>query len=87
MVFLTAEQTGGPLVFSLRQHNHYLAIDPAAGGPMKTFDIEQLAEALSAQAGPGQGAGDTCQEHVSLILLACMDGKLFEWLGTGGDKC
>ena len=96
-MFLTPKQTGGPLVFALRQHNHYLAIqvlygfgigqtrstttDNAVYARLETreFYIGQLAEALS------QNAGDTRQEHASLILLACCDGKLFEWLNSGDE--
>jgi hypothetical protein len=74
-MFLTAEETGGLCIFSLREGNgRYLAIDPAAGGYMRTFNIGRLAETL------GQDAGETWQEHRSLILLACAGGKLFEWI-------
>ena len=81
-MFLTAEQTGGPIVFALRRHNFYLAIwrdIGGGGGVIREFNIEQLAQAL------GQAAGETWQEHRSLILLACMDGRLFEWLNSGGE--
>jgi len=78
-MFLTPEQTGGPLVFSLRQHNRYLVIKGRwDASQFCAFDIEQLAEAL------GQSAGDTWQEHASLILLACTGGRLFEWLDKIG---
>ena len=92
-MLLTPKETGGPCIFALRQHNCYLAIDSLPGSlililwhlvqivtrrrpfwRIQEFDIGQLAEAL------GQGAGETWQEHVSLILLACCGGKLFEWL-------
>ena len=67
-MFLTSEQTGGPRIFSMRQGNRYLAVE------VREFDIDDLALAL------GRGAGETWQEHASLILAACSDGKLFEWL-------
>ena len=67
MLFLTTEQTGGPLIFALRRHNRYLAIKGRwDASQFCVFDIRQLAEAL------GQDAGETWQEHVSLILLACL---------------
>jgi len=76
-MFLTPMQTGGPGIFALRQHDRYLAVWRSlnSGGAIYEFSIEQLAEALS------RGAGETWQEHRSLILLACVGGKLFEWLG------
>lgn len=80
-MFLTPEQTGGPGIFSLRQHNRYLVVwhyGLAVPTDIRAFDIEQLAQAL------GQNAGGTWQEHASLIKLACMGGKLFEWLDTTG---
>ena len=67
-MFLTPEQTGGPSIFSMRRGNHYLAVE------VREFDIDDLAVAL------GRGAGDTWQEHASLILEACTGGKLFAWL-------
>jgi len=93
-MFLTPEETGGPMVFALRQHNRYLAIEALWGfvpePPRSTtantaiiekltlqvreFDIEQLATVLE------RSAGETWQEHASLILLACCGGRLFEWL-------
>lgn len=96
-MFLTPEQTGGPLIFSLRQHNRYLAVQVLRGFDggkarstatdnfayeqleVREFNIEQLAQVL------GRGAGETWQEHASLILLACCDGQLFEWLDKIGD--
>lgn len=82
MPFLTAEQTGGPFVFALRHHRQYLAVERGPGSKIHVFDIEHLEKVL------GQGAGETWQEHASLILLACMNGKLFEWLDTaGGAGC
>ena len=91
-MFLTPEQTGGPLIFALRQHNRYLtlgylALEGGLDGKIRAFDIRQLAASLAAvsQAGVGQGAGETWQEHASLIKLACMDGRLFEWLNSEGE--
>lgn len=80
-MFLTSEQTGGPAIFALRDGNRYLAVwyPLKSGGVIYEFDIRQLAEAL------GTVAGETWQEHTSLILLACRDGKLFEWLDSGGE--
>jgi len=81
-MFLTPEQTGGPLIFALRQHDRYLAVwrdIGGGGGVIREFNIEQLAEAL------GRDAGETWQEHASLILLACCGGKLFERLNSGGE--
>jgi len=79
-MFLTTKETGGPLIFSLRQSNRYLAIKGRwDASQFCAFDIEQLAEAL------GQATGETWQEHRSLILLACCGGRLFEWLDTGGE--
>ena len=98
-MLLTAEQTGGPRIFSLRRHNCYLAVEvlqefnferqrgtTAIAGviekltfEVREFDIDQLARAL------GQPAGETRQEHASLILLACMGGRLFEWLDKVQD--
>ena len=77
-MFLTSEQTGGPQVYSLRRHNFYLAVDQFPSWRVQEFDIEQLAGTL------GRGAGETWQEHRSLILAACKGGKLFEWLDIGG---
>ena len=77
--FLNAEQTSGPLVFALRRHNQYLAVERGPGARVEAFDIERLATALEAR----REAGDTWQEHASLILLACMDGKLFDYLKGG----
>lgn len=81
-MFLTAKQTGGPLVFALRRSNCYLAVDHIANWNWRVqeFDIRQLAAALE------QGAGETWQEHSALILLACEDGKLFEWLDKIGGE-
>lgn len=73
-MFLTPAETGGPRIFSLRQHNRYLALEGGPGGEVRVFNIERLAEAL------GRDAGGTWQEHASLILLACCDGKLFDYL-------
>ena len=84
MPFLTPEQTGGPLIFALRDGNRYLAVwrPLMAGGVLYEFDVRQLGEAL------GQDAGETWQRHTALILQARADGKLFDWLDTGGDvKC
>jgi len=79
-MFLTSEETGGPLVFALRQSNRYLAIHDVKA-ILVDFDIRELAEAL------GRDAGETWQEHEGLILLACRGGKLFEWLNKAeGDK-
>lgn len=78
-MFLTAEQTGGPQVYSLRRHNFYLAVARFPDWRVQEFDIRQLAEAL------GQGASETWQEHRALILLACCEGKLFEWLEGCAD--
>lgn len=87
-MFLTAEQTGGPAVFALRRSNFYLAVD-FPNWRTQEFDIRQLAEALPsaarAQGKIGHLAGDTWQEHASLIKLACMGGRLFEWLDEIGD--
>ena len=75
MPFLTPEQTGGPLIFSLRDSNRYLAIKGRwDASQFYAFDIRQLGEAL------GQDAGETWQRHTSLILAACAGGKLFDWL-------
>ena len=79
-MFLTSEQTGGPRIFSLRRHTHYLAVDGSPNWRVQEFNIEQLAQVL------GQGTGETWQEHASLIKLACMDGKLFEWLDKIGGE-
>ena len=84
-MFLTPEQTGEPLIFALRDGS-YLAIgvrvcNTGYAIAIYPFDVRQLAKAL------GQSAGDTWQEHASLILLACMDGKLFEHLDLGGELC
>lgn len=99
-MFLTNKQTGGPRIFSLRRHNRYLAVEMiqefdfarprSTSGrtgiteeliwQVREFDIEQLAEVL------GQRAGETWQEHRALILLACCDGKLFEWLDKIGGE-
>ena len=56
-MFLTPEQTGGPLVFALRRHNQYLAVERGCGteGRIKVFDIEHLATTLKA----GRRAGVT----------------------------
>ena len=86
-MFLTPEQTGGPRIFALRRHNHYLALWRYVDSngvfgkfDLREFDVEQLAEAL------GLDAGETWQGHAQVILSACMDGKLFEWLdGAAGD--
>jgi hypothetical protein len=81
-MFLTPEQTGGPGIWSLRRHNFYLAVWHLvkSGGVIYEFDIRQLAEAL------GLDAGETWQGHAQVILSACVDGKLFEWLdGAAGD--
>lgn len=98
-MFLTPEQTGGPRIFSLRDSNRYLAVEllqefeyerqkSTTAHPgiterliwqVREFDIRQLAQTL------GQPAGETWQEHASLIKLACMDGKLFEHLNSGGE--
>ena len=84
-MFLTSKQTGGPLIFALRRHDHYLAVGLRISGDkcqavmIHPFNIGQLAQRL------GQGAGETRQEHTALILLACMGGKLFEWLNSGGE--
>lgn len=80
-MFLTAEQTGGPRIFALRRHNFYLAIEMNWRYPrLCDFDINQLAQAL------GCKAGETWQEHASVIKLACCDGRLFEWLDKIGGK-
>ena len=80
MPFLTPEETGGPLIFSLRQSNRYLAIRGRwDASQFCAFDINQLAQAL------GQDAGETWQKHASLIKLACLDGELFEHLDSGGE--
>jgi len=88
MAFLTSEQTGGPPVFALRQHNFYLAVD-FPNWHTQAFNVRQLAKVLSAAAQAqgklGHSAGDTWQEHASLIKLACMDGQLFKWLDKIGD--
>ena len=74
-MFLTPEQTGGPLIFSLRDSNRYLAIRGRwDAGQFCAFDVRRLAEALGCE------AGETWQEHAALILRACDRGKLFEWL-------
>ncbi len=79
-MFLTPEQTGGPLIFSLRQSNRYLAIKGRwDASQFCAFNIEQLAQAL------GQSAGETWQEHASLIKLACVGGRLFEHLNSGDE--
>ena len=81
-MFLTPEQTGGPRIFALRRHNYYLAIRKWPGYEVREFNIDQLAQVLD------RPAGATWQEHASLILLACMDGRLFEWLDKiGGEQC
>jgi len=80
-MFLTPEQTGGPGIWALRHHTRYLALEwmPEKGdGIFREFDVEQLALVL------GQDAGETWQEHASLIKLACVDGRLFEWLDEIG---
>ena len=87
-MFLTPKQTGGPLVFSLyQQPNRYLALEGGPGGGIRIFDIEYLARALGRglPAALQVGAGSTWQEHASLVLLACCDGRLFEWLNSGGE--
>ena len=95
-MFLTPKQTGGPLVFSLYQQpnrpackaaGRYLALEGGPGGGVRVFDIEYLARALGRglPAALQAGAGDTRQEHASLILLACCGGRLFEWLNSGGE--
>ena len=73
-MFLTPEQTGGPRIFSLRRHNFYLAVESSPTWRVQEFDIRQLARML------GQTEGRTWRGHTQVILLACMDGKLFEWL-------
>ena len=80
-MFLTPEQTGGPGIWALRQGTRYLAVwrPPKHVGLLIDFDIRQLAQAL------GQPAGETWQEHASLIKLACVGGRLFEWLNSGGE--
>lgn len=81
-MFLTSEQTGGPGIFALHQHTRYLALEwnvEKNDGVICEFDIRQLAQAL------GQSAGETWQEHASLIKLACVGGRLFEWLNSGGE--
>lgn len=81
-MFLTPEQTGGPGIWALRQGTRYLAVwSPAKHERLLIdFDIRQLAQAL------GQPAGETWQGHTQVILIACYDGKLFEWLDkTGGE--
>jgi len=45
-MFLTPGQTGGLLVFSLRQHDRCPALEGGPGGEIRDFDIGQLAEAL-----------------------------------------
>ena len=78
-MFLTPKQTGGPLIFALRQHDHYLALEKMwEDYQFHAFDINQLAKVLR------QPAGETWQEHASLIKLACLDGELFEWLDKAG---
>lgn len=83
-MFLTPEQTGGPLIFALRD-GLYLAIgvrvcNTGYATAIHPFDVRQLAKAL------GQDAGDTWQEHASLIKLACCEGRLFEWLDKIGGE-
>lgn len=73
-MFLTSEQTGGPMVYSLRPHNQYLALESGPLGRIAVFDIRQLADAL------GQPPGDTWQGHAQVILIACYEGRLFERL-------
>ena len=75
-MFLTPEQTGGPGIFALRRSNCYLAVwRPANGdGVFYEFDVTQLAGAL------GQDAGETWETHEAVILSACREGKLFEYL-------
>lgn len=83
-IFLSPKQTGGPLIFALRQPNLYLAVERGPEGRIKVFDIRRLAATLKAR----REAGATWQEHVSLILLACCGKGLFEWLAAeGGVGC
>lgn len=79
-MFLTPEQTGGPGIWALRQHTRYLAVARGLDNRIREFDIEQLAEAL----GQDVGAGRTWRGHRQVILLACCDGRLFEWLDKIG---
>ena len=80
-MFLTPKETGGPLIFALRRSNQYLAIKGRwDASQFRAFDIRQLAEML------GRSAGETWQEHASLIALACMSGRLFEWPGKITDR-
>lgn len=79
-MFLTPEQTGGPLVFSLRQHDRYLAISHRLLPSIEDFDINQLAQVLGCE------AGETWQGHASVIQLACCDGRLFEWLDKAKEE-
>ena len=80
-MFLTPEQTGGPGIWALRQGTRYLAVwsPPKYVGLLIDFDIRQLAQTL------GQPAGETWQEHASLIKLACMNERLFKHLNSGGE--
>lgn len=90
-MFLTPEQTGGPLVFPLlRQHNRYLAVEPGdetvclavmkwTRGAARGGRIQVFDIEQLAQT-LGRKAGGTWQEHASLILLACCGRGLFRWL-------
>lgn len=79
-VFLSSEQTGGPTVFR-QNHSEYLAVQDDR---VHTFHVAHLAAILNAQ----RQAGETAQEHASLILLACCGKGLFAWLDEiGGATC
>jgi hypothetical protein len=75
-MFLSPKQTGGPTIFR-QNHSEYLAIHC---GHMRIFHIAHLAAALDAR----RQAGETAQEHASLIKLACCGRGLFGWLSTEG---
>lgn len=75
-LFLSPEQTGGPRVFR-QNHSEYLAVQ---GNRVRIFHVAHLAAALDAR----RQAGETTQEHASLILLACCGKGLFEWLDIRG---
>lgn len=78
-IFLSSEQTGGPIVFR-QNHSEYLAIQDDY---VRFFHIAHLAVMLNAR----RQAGETAQEHASLIKLACCGERLFEWLDkVGGAK-
>ena len=82
MAFLTPEETGGPLVFSLRRKGRYLAAPSWVHWHTRIFDINHLAQAM------GQSVDEiTWQEHARIIKLACKGGELFVWLdGLDGGE-